>query len=105
MSVLTLKELQCIKKQEVTTDQIRVKVDGNKVAGDFNMGKDDSITLNTQVNFTGTATIKVIEVDSNSKNEVLGSHVVRDSQAGTGQHDFHFNDSPHWDYRLTYEIS
>jgi hypothetical protein len=105
MSVLTLKKLECIKKQDVFSDDIRVLVDGRKVAGDFKMGKNDKVTLNTRVKFTNKATITLGEVDPKSANDVLGSHVVRESQAGTGAHIHHFDARPNFDYLLIYEVS
>lgn len=103
MSVLTLKTLICIKKQDVFKDTIRVSVEGKKVAGDFKMGKNDAVTLNTNVNFTGTADIVLTEIDPNSAPDVLGTVVAQ--AANPGAHNGVFQALPGADYLLTYEVS
>ncbi|MGH3873576.1 MAG: hypothetical protein ACRDSR_19055 [Pseudonocardiaceae bacterium] len=106
MPQLALKRLDCIKKQEAREDEIRISVDGKKVAGDFKIDKNDPpITLNAKGNFIGAVTIMLTEVDKKGASEFLGTHVVRATQAGTGTHTAIFNDKPSFDYRLTYEVS
>lgn len=103
MSQLTLKTLTCLKKQDVFKDNIRVSVDGRKVAGDFKMGKNDSISLNTKVSFTGSADILLTDVDPNSADDVLGTVIAQATQPGSHTGVFHAKQGI--DYHLTYEIA
>lgn len=104
MGLLTLKTLDCVKKQDVFTDKIRVKVNGITVTGDIKIDKNDpAFKLAFDDEFTGTIPITLIEVDNNGGDEHLGTRNVNTDNPG-GRTAI-FNDDPKSEYHLTYVVS
>jgi len=104
MALLTLKTLDCIKKQDVFSDKVTVFVDGTKVTGDIKIDKNDPpFLIGFKGKFTGRVPITLTEVDKNGADEILGT--VTADAAKPGVHTGIFNDDPKFDYRLTYEAS
>lgn len=104
MGLLTLKTLECVKKQDVFTDKIRVKVNGITVTGDIKIDKNDPpFDLAFDDEYTGTIPITLIEVDKNGGDEHLGTRNVNTDNPG--DRTAIFDDDPKSDYRLKYEVS
>lgn len=108
MSQLTLKTLDCIKKQDVFSDKVAVFVNGTKVTGDIKIDKNDPpFLIGAKVNFTDSAKVMLTEVDKHSAEDSLGTQTVR-ADDGTGTLTLTFQGPGtklKFDYRLKYEVS
>lgn len=104
MSQLELITLECIKKQDVFRDKVKIVVDGETVpGGDIKIGKNDPpIEIDFKVELIGMIPITLIEVDKNGADEHLGTKIV--DTAVLGEHTETFAES-HFDYRLKYVVS
>lgn len=110
MATLTVVDVKCIKKQDtVGQDSIHVHVDGKHLAGPLAMGtKDEKVLRNATYNFTGSATIELIEVDGSvggSNDESLGTVTVRAAQAGPSILTGEFNRLPGAAYTINYKVT
>ena len=77
MSTITLLSMKCVELQDsISEDEIEVRLNGSKVVGPIGVHKNETVTLNASRNFTGTVTVQLVELDSNSAEDDLGLHVV-----------------------------
>ena len=89
MAMLTIVDVECVKKQDtVGQDSIHVHVNGTHEGGPYSMGTRDVRVLNGVTRaFTDFAIIELIEVDGavgGSNDESLGTVTARATDAGRG---------------------
>jgi hypothetical protein len=103
---LHIKSLTCTNKQTTGTakDRASLQVNGRKVSGPHLLGKDKSVTLNLRHQFTNKVAVTLVEEDGNSADDDLGSVIVRDTLAGKGDKIGHFDEAPHAEYEMTYNV-
>ena len=104
MKTLKIIELKCVKKQDSISrwDEVRIDVDGKRLSGPHTINKKKALPLSAQRDFTGSATIKLYEEDKNSKDDFLGSHMVKEEEFGLGERIAHFNEKKRADYHIRY---
>lgn len=108
MSTLRIATLECVKKQEsIGKDEIVIKVNGNTLAGPFEMGRNDKITVNASTSFTGSASVNLTELDSglNFKDDNLGTVTIKATVAGLGNQTTEFHSLKGADYHMVYSVS
>jgi len=81
MSTIKLNSLKCVKLQDsVTSDEIRIYINGVEVAGPYGVHKGETVGLGgISKPFTGAVSVQLREIDSNSDYDNLGIRVVGDN--------------------------
>ena len=106
MSQIRLVSLHCDKLQDsISEDEIVVRVNGARVVGPIGVHKNSTVPLNASRSFNGTAVVTMVEEDTNSQDDELGTHVVTEKEAGQGNKIHVFDEATHARYELTYSVS
>lgn len=85
MATITLHSMTCVKLQDsITSDEIKVFVGGVHVGGPFGVHKGETVNLGIVRNFTGSTSVQLREVDSNSAEDNLGLRAVLDNSVTHG---------------------
>ena len=80
MAKLTLHRLKCVKLQDsISEDEIEVWIGGVKVGGPYGVHKNGEVGLEISRTFTGSTSVQLREIDSNSKYDNLGLRPVLDT--------------------------
>jgi hypothetical protein len=103
MATLELTELHCVRKQDVTgSDEPRIKVNG-AVVWNGAMKKGDTRNLRpTSVGFSGSATVKLEEMNGSNAKLIGTAATIRDT-AGNAQPVVFKTSGAH--YELYFEVS
>ena len=103
MPTLKLKTLTCFETDDERFDDAFLKVDGTTVWGPTRITGGQDQTIEVEVPFSTKASIELWDKDRLSKDDHLGTHNVRESEAGggEGQARYHCGTAR---YRLTYEV-
>ncbi|MEU6553066.1 hypothetical protein ABZ915_22690 [Streptomyces sp. NPDC046915] len=91
-----LSTLKCNDTEDWGQDELKIEVNGREVLTEF-MDPGDKITIHQYVHFSGSATVKLVDIDSPDPDDVLGKHTVR---RGSGTMKF----TNGADYELKYKV-
>jgi hypothetical protein len=105
MSTIKLNSFTCVKLQDsISEDEIVVNINGVKVAGPFGVHKGERVTLGGITRtFTGTVNVQLVELDSNSAVDNLGTRSVG-SHPVSGNN-LIFDTAKHANYTLNYTVT
>ncbi|MGW7252887.1 hypothetical protein [Streptomyces sp. NPDC054834] len=76
-----LSTLKCNDTEDWGQDELKIEVNGRDVLTEF-MDPGDKITIHQYVHFSGSATVKLVDLDYPDPDDTLGKHTVR-SGSGT----------------------
>jgi hypothetical protein len=108
MAQLHIKRLQCIRRQDPAgrdNTRIQQRIGGGTtvISGPHSLARNDFVDLNEFVTFTGSITVQLVEED-NGPDDTLGTTVVNDNLAGTGNRTDTFDALANAEYELTYDV-
>ncbi|MDH3683051.1 MAG: hypothetical protein OEV40_24250 [Acidimicrobiia bacterium] len=106
MATLNIIQVRCIDRQDrVGPDKFSVYIDGRKHAGEFTIGADETLLLNTAYEFQGRADVELWEEDSGTGNDdKLGGFWAEEGEIGDGELEKSFSFARRGDYNMWYEV-
>jgi hypothetical protein len=107
MAELHITSLSCILNQDGPglRDSVSLQINGTRVSGPHSFTPNGlPLPLDVRHLFTGTVAVYVIEEDSFSSDDLLGTVVIDDSLADQGTQVARLHDRPHSDYHMEYHV-
>lgn len=105
MAELHIKSLTCDKRQDsVGKDEASLQIGGFTVSGPHSMEKNETKPLNVRRNFNGAVSVTLIEEDSGSARDNLGTVVIPQGLAGQGDQTGQFASAPNAEYHMVFDV-
>jgi hypothetical protein len=105
MAELHIKSLTCDKRQDsVGKDEASLQIGGFTVSGPHSMGRNDSVPLNVRRNFNAVVSVTLIEEDSGSAADNLGTVNISAALAGQGDQTGAFVAAPNAEYHMVFDV-